>query len=90
MANTVEHEVQDGAASNAPAAPHRKFVRVLERHPNGFVKFEFAVGWPDLACELALPQALFDEFCAHHHVEFMTAEQAGQDRNIAEANDDEH
>jgi phenol hydroxylase P0 protein len=61
------------AKPDAPdALPQRKFVRVIERHPNGLVRFEFAVGWPDLSCELVLPQADFDEFCRRHAVEFMT------------------
>jgi phenol/toluene 2-monooxygenase (NADH) P0/A0 len=47
----------------------RKFVRVVERHPNGVVAFEFSVGWPDLGAELALPQPLFEQFCARHAVE---------------------
>jgi phenol/toluene 2-monooxygenase (NADH) P0/A0 len=63
-----------GEALTQPAAgeaPHRKFVRVIERHANGVVKFEFAVGWPDLSCELALPAPMFDEFCLKNRVEFL-------------------
>ncbi len=57
----------------APLGPQpRKFVRVIEHHANGLVKFEFAVGWPDLSCELALPAPLFDAFCSDNHVEFLT------------------
>jgi phenol hydroxylase P0 protein len=52
--------------------PPHKFVRVVERHANGLVRFDFAVGWPDLSCELVLPAPLFDEFCRRHAVEFMT------------------
>lgn len=51
------------------ATVQRKFVRVLERHANGIVRFEFAVGWPDMACELALPAAQFEAFCTQHGVE---------------------
>lgn len=50
----------------------RKFVRVIESHANGLVRFEFAVGWPDLSCELVLPRAAFDDFCQRNAVEFMT------------------
>ena len=60
----------------APAAPpvepadvRRKYVRVVERTANGLVAFEFSIGWPELAAELVLPVALFDEFCARHQVE---------------------
>lgn len=45
-----------------------KYVRVLERRPDGLVSFEFSIGWPELAVELMLPAAAFDEFCARHEV----------------------
>jgi phenol/toluene 2-monooxygenase (NADH) P0/A0 len=69
---------RDGAAEcedvprNAVGNEPRKFVRVIERHANGLVQFEFAVGWPDLACELALPMAAFDAFCEQHGVELLS------------------
>ncbi len=56
---------------NASGDGPRKFVRVIERHANGLVKFEFSVGWPDLGCELALPVAAFEAFCEQHRVEFL-------------------
>jgi phenol/toluene 2-monooxygenase (NADH) P0/A0 len=51
-----------------------KYVRVLERCANGLVKFEFAVGWPDLGCELALPSPIFEAFCQEHQVEYLSAD----------------
>jgi hypothetical protein len=57
---------------NPTEVPARRFVRVLDRPANGLVKFEFAIGWPDLSCELALPAAVFDDFCQRHAVEFLT------------------
>lgn len=45
-----------------------KYVRVLERRADGLVSFEFSIGWPELAVELMLPTAAFDEFCARHQV----------------------
>ncbi len=60
---------------DAPAqsvASLRKFVRVTDRRPNGLVAFEFAMGWPDLTAEMVLPEAMFDEFCNRHQVEFLT------------------
>lgn len=65
------------APDATPAA--RKFVRVIERHVNGLVRFEFAVGWPDLSCELLLPQAAFDEFCKAQGVEFLEREAPDDD-----------
>ena len=61
-------------AESPASPPARKFVRVLERHANGLVRFEFAVGWPDLSCELVLPHALFDDFCRAQRVEFLDDE----------------
>ena len=42
----------------------RRFVRVLKRRSNGFIEFEFSIGWPELSVELMLPEADFEEFCA--------------------------
>ena len=47
----------------------RKFVRVIERRANGLVAFEFSIGWPELAVDLLLPAADFDEFCTTNRVE---------------------
>jgi phenol hydroxylase P0 protein len=49
----------------------RKFVRVLGTLPNGLIEFEFAVGEPEMAVELVMPRAAFDEFCASNQVEFI-------------------
>lgn len=46
----------------------RRYVRLLERRGDGLVSFEFSIGWPELAVELMLPTAAFDEFCARHQV----------------------
>ena len=46
----------------------RKFVRVLRTSAEGMVAFEFAIGWPDLAVELAMPRDLFEQFCHKHQV----------------------
>lgn len=59
-------------ASRVDPLPQRRFVRVIERHANGLVRFEFAVGWRDLSCELVLPSEPFDEFCRRNAVEFVT------------------
>lgn len=45
-----------------------KYVRLLERRADGLVSFEFSIGWPELAVELMLPAAAFDDFCARHEV----------------------
>lgn len=56
------------------AAPLQKFVRVLRRDARGTVVFEFAVGWPDMAVELAMPEAAFDAFCAREQVRLLDGE----------------
>ena len=52
----------------------RKFVRVMRTLPNGLIEFEFAIGDPDVAAELVMPKAAFEEFCAANQVELLTAE----------------
>ena len=49
--------------------PSRKFVRVTERRDDGLVAFEFSIGWPELAVELLLPSAAFEEFCTRNAVQ---------------------
>lgn len=46
----------------------RRFVRVLRESAGGLVAFEFAIGWPDLSVELAMPRPMFDEFCRRQQV----------------------
>ena len=61
------------AASDLAAPPDcdlsRRFVRVLREQPDGLVAFEFAIGWPDLAVELAMPRPMFEEFCRRQQAE---------------------
>lgn len=45
-----------------------KYVRLLERRADGLVSFEFSIGWHELAVELMLPSAAFDEFCTTNQV----------------------
>jgi phenol/toluene 2-monooxygenase (NADH) P0/A0 len=52
-----------------PVDVTRKFVRVTQVRADGLVAFEFSIGWPELAAELVLPRAAFNEFCATHQVQ---------------------
>jgi phenol hydroxylase P0 protein len=64
----------------------RKFVRVMRTLPNGLIEFEFAIGDPDVAAELVMPKAAFDEFCAANQVELLTTEKAAPlDADAADA-----
>lgn len=59
------------APTTDPSPPldlSKRYVRLLERRPDGLVSFEFSIGWPELAVELMLPSAAFDEFCRKHQV----------------------
>ncbi|QYY29580.1 phenol hydroxylase subunit [Cupriavidus pinatubonensis] len=46
----------------------RKFVSRVERHDDGLVSFEFAIGWPELSVDLLLPEPAFMAFCDRHQV----------------------
>ncbi len=50
-----------------PSVLAQRFVRVLQRGPGDLVRFEFAIGWPDLSVELVLPSPSFDAFCLREH-----------------------
>lgn len=41
----------------------QRSVRVARRRPNGFVEFEFSIGWPELMVELTMTEADFQAFC---------------------------
>ncbi len=49
----------------------RRYVRITGHSANGFVTFEFSVGWPDMSVELALPEDLFNDFCTKNNVQFL-------------------
>jgi phenol hydroxylase P0 protein len=63
----------------------RKFVRVTGTRPNGLVEFEFAIGDPDVAAELVMPKAAFEEFCRTNQVEFLTEPAAAPAPDSADA-----
>lgn len=65
MTTPTPHE---DTPADAPADIQQRFVKVLQRHPNGLVMFEFSIGWTDLSVELVLPQDAFTEFCARNAV----------------------
>jgi phenol hydroxylase P0 protein len=49
---------------------------VTRQRPDGFVEFDFAMGDPELAVDLILPQAAFAAFCAEHQVRLIGDAQA--------------
>ena len=64
------------SGSGAGFDPSKRFVRERTTRPDGFVEFDFAIGDPDLAVELMLPKAAFEEFCRINHVIRITDAQA--------------
>ncbi|WP_372661945.1 phenol hydroxylase subunit [Hydrogenophaga sp.] len=60
---------QPPTSKESPSVDLRsKYVRLLERRADGLVSFEFSIGWHELAVELMLPSAAFDEFCTTNQV----------------------
>lgn len=49
----------------------RRFVRVVEHRPDGFVEFHFSIGDPSLFVEMLLSGPAFDEFCASSGAELL-------------------
>jgi len=52
--------------------PQQRYVRLREQRDDGFVIFDFAIGDPGLSCELIMPMAAYQEFCASNHVVHLT------------------
>lgn len=58
--------------------PTRRYVRVCEQRPDGFIEFEFAIGDPEMCVELMLPEAAFHEFCLANAVIVLDPAKPGQ------------
>jgi phenol hydroxylase P0 protein len=58
--------------------PTRRYVRICEQRPDGFIEFEFAIGDPALCVELMLPEAAFHEFCLANAVIVLDPATPGQ------------
>ena len=56
----------------------QRYVRLREQRDDGFVIFDFAIGDPQLSCELILPRVAYEEFCASNHVVHLTDAQGQQ------------
>lgn len=76
-----------------PVNVRRKFVRVEEIRPDGFVAFDFAVGEPEIYVEMLLPRDAFELFCQENQVIDLTetassAPQSDFDWRLRDANRD--
>lgn len=65
----------------------RRYVRVCEQRPDGFIEFEFAIGDPALCVELMLPATAFHEFCLANEVIVLEPAQPGRGDWAARLND---
>jgi len=65
---TVEYNQNTSSIEGLNQTILTKFVKVLPESKQNMVVFEFAIGWPDLAVELALPPRQFNQFCTEHKV----------------------
>ncbi len=61
--------IDDGDAPERILA--RRYVTVRQVTEEGFVEFDFAIGWPELCIEMVLNREAFDEFCAQQRVQFL-------------------
>jgi len=71
------------AAREAPFDPSKRFVRVREVRPDGFIEFDFAIGEPEIFVEMMLRAEAFDDFCATQGAVFLT-DRASLARNDTE------
>jgi phenol/toluene 2-monooxygenase (NADH) P0/A0 len=62
------------AEDEAPMDVSRKFVRLVERRPDGLVEFEFSIADPTLFVEMLLPESAYEEFCKTNQVMFLEGE----------------
>jgi phenol hydroxylase P0 protein len=61
----------------------QRFVRELRESADGLVAFEFAIGWPDMAVELAMPRPLFEAFCRQNQVQHLSPHGMGDAHGAA-------
>ena len=67
--------------------PTRRYVRVCEQRPDGFIEFEFSIGDPAMCVELMLPEASFHEFCLANEVIVLEPHQPGSGDWVARLNE---
>lgn len=72
----MSHSLIDNSLLSLPACDlSKRYVRVRGQRGNGFVEFDFSVGWPELSVELLLQPEDFDAFCRANRVEMLAAHQ---------------
>lgn len=56
----------------------QRSVNVLRERANGFVEFEFSLGWPELVVELMLQRPDFEQFCRQQNIAIPSAARAAR------------
>ncbi|MBI1453249.1 phenol hydroxylase [Acinetobacter sp. FL51] len=51
------------------------FIHVTGTQREKFIEFEFSIGDPELAVEMIMPVRAFEEFCARHQVQHLSADE---------------
>ena len=54
--------------TNPSVDMNRKYVRIVERRPDGMVEFEFSISDPSIYVEMLLPEAAYEDFCRTNRV----------------------
>ena len=77
---------QKAEAQGVSFDPTRRYVRICEQRPDGFIEFEFSIGDPEMCVELMLPESAFHEFCLANDVIVLDRAQPGQGDWVARLN----
>lgn len=56
----------------------RKYVRIVERRADGFIEFQFSIGYAEYYVELILSPEDFELFCKENQVEFLPEGEQGK------------
>ena len=81
----------EGASQHEGFDTSWKFVRVVERRPDGFVEFQFAIGDPEIFVEMIMSPTAFAEFCELNEVTMLApslphgADESDWDWNLHDA-----
>ncbi|ENU80531.1 MULTISPECIES: phenol hydroxylase subunit [unclassified Acinetobacter] len=54
------------------------YVHITGTQRDRFVEFEFSIGDPELAVEMIMPFAAFEEFCQRHQVKNLSHDEIAQ------------
>lgn len=74
----MSHSSMNNTLASLPVCDlSKRYVRVRGQRGNGFVEFDFSVGWPELSVELLLRHDDFEAFCKTNRVEMLAPHRQG-------------